>query len=107
MRSFMNAGIISQRDVGDLEAVLDHPLAQLRILVDRVHHVGHLLAHGGRRRLRHADAAIGAVDPVEAELLNVGTSGNCGRRFSVATASIRILPFCWIASVEYDIAAET
>src|SRR5436190_22317974 len=58
-----------QRDIGNLEAVVGHPFAQLRVLVDRVHHVRYLLSHRWRRRLGDADSAIRTVDPIESQFL--------------------------------------
>ena len=56
-------------DVDQLEAALGGEFLHLGVGVERRPQVGHALARLRRRGLRHADAAVGAVDPVDAEFL--------------------------------------
>src|SRR6185436_19355234 len=55
-------------DIHQLEAALRRELLHLRVVVERAPEVGNALAGVGRRGLRYADAAVGAVDPVDAQL---------------------------------------
>src|SRR6185369_3640152 len=55
-------------DADQLEAALGRELLHLGLVVQRRPQVRHALARFRRRRLGHADAAVGAIDPVHPQL---------------------------------------